>query len=133
MRKAILQRFERNGITYGQLICGWALGHKPIYTLELPWLDNQTNVSCIPQGIYNVSPYSSAKYPNVFEICSVPNRTAILIHIGNYTKDTRGCILVGLGVNESAQMITQSRKAMEYLHSLLGEDDLHPFALEIKN
>lgn len=64
-------------------------------TLENPWLNNQPNISCIPSGKYIVESYSSKKYPNHWEIKDVKGRAYILIHEGNYTKDTRGCVLVG--------------------------------------
>ena len=77
------------------------------YTLENPWEDNARNVSCIPDGDYEVVPYSSAKYQHSFEILDVPGRDAILIHQGNTIKDTLGCILVGeslgkLGMDNAA-------------------------------
>lgn len=64
-------------------------------TLELPWLDNQKMISCIPEGSYNVSVRKSAKYGNHFHIENVENRTYILIHAGNYHTEIKGCILVG--------------------------------------
>jgi hypothetical protein len=73
-------------------------------TLELPWLDNQRNVSCIPEGYYDVDFRTSAKYPKHFIVNDVPGRSFILIHQGNYAgslnpksgkSDIRGCILVG--------------------------------------
>tara|TARA_R100000654_G_scaffold17445_2_gene36488 strand:+ start:1717 stop:2151 length:435 start_codon:yes stop_codon:yes gene_type:complete len=69
------------------------------HTLELSWQDNKKNVSCIPKGVYDVSkrhPNKSAsyKYEHLL-IENVPNRNYILFHIGNYPKDTNGCILLG--------------------------------------
>lgn len=64
-------------------------------TLELPWLDNQKQKSCIPTGTYTITARSSAKYGLHFLVNNVPNRDAILIHYGNYYTDILGCILVG--------------------------------------
>jgi len=73
-------------------------------TLELPELNNAPNVSCIPEGYYNVVPRQSPKYGNHLYITEVPNRSLILIHWGNYAgsvnpntghSDIRGCVLVG--------------------------------------
>ena len=64
-------------------------------TLENPWLGNATNISCIPEGKYIVKKYNSEKYPNVWELQDVENRTYILIHNGNIESETEGCILVG--------------------------------------
>lgn len=65
-------------------------------TLELPWKENQVNISCIPTGTYNVLRYNSPKFGKTFHVIGVPNRSEILIHKGNYNKDTQGCILVGI-------------------------------------
>jgi hypothetical protein len=69
------------------------------FCLELPWLNNQHNISCIPEGVYDVEKYSDAKHPNCFWIKNVPNRDGILIHIGNWATgkhvDTEGCQLPG--------------------------------------
>ena len=67
-----------------------------VLTLELPDLGNQKNISCIPEGKYKVHRIYSPKFGNCFHLQDVPGRSAILIHRGNYTKDTRGCILVGM-------------------------------------
>ena len=72
-------------------------------TLELPWRDNQRQVSCIPPGEYDVEMRLSNKYGRIYWVREVPNRTYILIHSGNYAGDTTkgfkshvmGCILLG--------------------------------------
>lgn len=73
-------------------------------TLELPDLKNERNISCIPEGFYDVVARSSPKYKNHLHVTDVPNRSYILIHQGNYAgsmnprtghSDIRGCILVG--------------------------------------
>lgn len=91
------------------------------YTLENPWKDNEKNVSSIPEGRYSCAPYNSEKYPNVWKINNVKDRTDVLIHIGNYEKDTKGCILVGSNVAYNKKnMVTNSRITMEKLHSEIG-------------
>lgn len=64
-------------------------------TLELPYLDNQSQISCIPKGVYEVVKRTSAKYGEHFHILNVPNREYILIHNGNYYTQIKGCVLVG--------------------------------------
>ncbi len=73
-------------------------------TLELPWLENQRNISCIPEGFYDVVPRSSTKYSDHLHITNVEGRSLILIHWGNYAgsvnpktghADIRGCVMVG--------------------------------------
>ncbi|MCA1761303.1 MAG: DUF5675 family protein, partial [Bacteroidales bacterium] len=66
-------------------------------TLELPWRENKRNISCIPTGTYDVLRNNSPKFGKTFHLQSVPGRSEILIHKGNYNKDTQGCILVGTG------------------------------------
>ena len=65
------------------------------YTLEPAWDGNKTEVSCIPAGDYNLRERSSTKFGNHLAVVGVPDRTAILVHAGNYRADTKGCILVG--------------------------------------
>jgi hypothetical protein len=64
-------------------------------TLERPWLNNQTGISCIPPGVYVCKRVQSPKFGNTFEVTNVPGRTHILFHKGNITDDTHGCIIVG--------------------------------------
>lgn len=64
-------------------------------TLELPWEYNKKNISRIPSGVYKFVKHNSPKFGDVLWIQDVPDRSEILIHYGNYKKDTEGCILVG--------------------------------------
>jgi len=64
-------------------------------TLERPWLDNETDVSCIPPGIYTCKRFHSSKHPDTFQIMDVPGRTGVLFHTGNLMEHSAGCVLVG--------------------------------------
>lgn len=67
------------------------------HTLELPWKYNAHNVSCIPEGEYLVlkmPPTGKRKY-EYFWVQDVPDRSSILWHPGNYTRDILGCCLPG--------------------------------------
>jgi len=64
-------------------------------SLELPWKDNQHDISCIPEGVYEIRPFNSVKFGHCFQVMDVPDRDYILIHKGNYNRDTHGCILLG--------------------------------------
>lgn len=67
-------------------------------TLELPWRNNEHDISRIPPGAY---PYEMrAGNPRIF-LSNVESRTGIQLHIGNYMKDTNGCILLGFGLHYS--------------------------------
>ena len=69
-------------------------------TLELPWLGNKPNVSCIPFGRYRAFKRNSPKNGNVIELRDVWDRTFIQIHAGNYTSQIQGCILVGDSIKD---------------------------------
>ena len=64
-------------------------------TLELPWKDNKKEISCIPAGTYQVRKHNSPTFGRCFKVHDVPGRSEILIHKGNFNRDTHGCILVG--------------------------------------
>lgn len=59
------------------------------------------------------------KHYGMLEITQVPNFQYILIHIGNFEKDTEGCLLVGEGSN-SNHTITESTKAYERLYPIIA-------------
>lgn len=66
-------------------------------TIELPWLDNEPSISCIPEGMYDyevIDQSPSIDYPHVW-IKDVPGRAGIKIHVANYVFQLRGCIAVG--------------------------------------
>jgi len=93
-------------------------------TLELPWLNNQHNISCIPEGIYTAVRYMSPKRGyEVFELTNVPDRDAIEIHVGNYPKDTDGCILLGLEYGDCA--VGSSQLAfVKFMNKLVGVNQI---------
>ena len=104
-------------------------------TLENPWKNNQRNISCIPDGEYDVRlrlPRESASRDYIHLLVKeVPNRDWILFHRGNTAKDTSGCILVGQGSKHNA--VQNSRLAMDLLIKEiinLGGEDIN---LIIKN
>lgn len=94
-------------------------------TLELPWKNNQRNVSCIPTGTYQVVKRTSEKYGNHFHLLNVPDRSMILIHSGNYYTQTQGCILVGSGYadinNDKVTDIKESKVTLQKLYSLMPD------------
>jgi hypothetical protein len=116
---ATLERFAYGPeATLGRLILDGAL----FYTIERPWLDNTPFKSCIPEGVYRVEPYSSPKYPDVWELKEVPERTHILIHAANHAKDVQGCIGPGMGLAPGAWWVTHSQNAMTVLRSKLPQE-----------
>ena len=86
-------------------------------TLELPYIDNQKSISCIPAGQYKVRlrlarESATRNYLHLL-VEDVKDRTYILFHRGNAAKDTRGCILVGIGREQNR--VKNSTLAMELL------------------
>ena len=102
MRARIARDPSSDKQTLGEMIIIDDLGEEVFSckTLELPWKDNQQNVSCIPVGDYEVKRRVSQKFKEHFHIQDVPNRTWILIHAGNYYTQIQGCVLVGAGFSD---------------------------------
>lgn len=124
--KAVLSREYTNVQTLGRIVI--FEGNKvrlQIVTLELPWNGNQKNVSCIPEGKYEVHKVHSPKFGRCFEVQNVENRSAILFHAGNYKDDTEGCILPGMGyedINDDGNLdVIQSKHALTKMLNILPD------------
>ena len=101
--------------------------------------ENKPLISCIPQGLYNVVPHNSKKFPNTWQIMNVPGRTGILFHAGNYActvegrelhkSDTQGCIMPGLSFDRKVPMIKSSVKAMDWMRDNIKGN----WCLEVRN
>ena len=141
MKEAVLVRQDESDEgTFGALKVyeGGALLYT-CFTGELPNRGNRPNVSCIPTGRYGCQPWHSRKYPRNYNVMSVPDRSAILIHAGNFCGDrslgyktnVEGCILVGraLGTIQGQKAVLSSKLAMNDLWNLIGEAT---FLLQIK-
>lgn len=99
-------------------------------TCEDPWNDNKPQISCIPPGKYACGKFNGARFKNVWEVRSVPGRSAILIHAGNTMEDTQGCILVGesFGTLNGLPSVKNSAATLAMLRAKLPD----VFALIIK-
>lgn len=97
MKRLVLTRLSDNGHqTLGSMtLFSNTEDTLSVATLEPSWKQNACDISCIPPGRYKIIPRETDHYGKHFEILSVPGRDKVLIHIGNYRKDTTGCILVG--------------------------------------
>lgn len=118
-----LRRISQTDLgTYGMLI---AEDKTLCHTCEDPWENNARSVSCIPPGTYQVTKRFSPKYGQHWHVQNVPGRSLILIHNGNFTTDTEGCILVGDGFlrDRDNQIIgvANSKATMKYLRSTLPD------------
>jgi len=73
----------------------------------------------IPEGIYRCFwrdpvQYKGSKYPDAIEVV-VPGRTAILFHTGYRPKDSKGCIMLGYGLDTHSAELLHSKAAMKEL------------------
>jgi len=95
------------------------------FTLEPEDRLNKVSLSSIPTGCYRVRPYSSAKYPEAYQIVDVPGRTKILFHAGNTEEDTAGCILVGSSVGKlkGNRAVLNSGATYEKFKQILGRKE----------
>ena len=103
--------------------------------VELPDLDNKSNVSCIPTGRYPVFwTWSPAFGRYMYQICNVKGRTGIRIHGGHDVDNTQGCQILGFGVGDADKDgkigVLNSAKAVKQF-----EDEMQrkPFYLEISD
>jgi len=102
-------------------------------TLELPWKNNQKNISCIPKGKYTVKWTFSPKFLRyTYEIMNVPNRSGVRLHKGNYFYQVQGCILLGdsygdLNKDTSADILNSTITIEKFENFMQNKD----FILEI--
>ena len=127
---ASLDRFAYSPMgAFGRL----TVGEFQCFTVERPWQNNKPNVSCIPEGVYPLkmreSPViqrtSGGAFSRGWEVTSVPNRSLIMLHVGNTMADVEGCIAVGaaLGWVAGRWAVTDSRKTFTMLMEALSASD----------
>lgn len=88
-------------------------------SIELPWLDNQHQISCVPEGRYELKKRYSPKFGWHLQLMNVPGRDLILMHPANdAVKELEGCIApVSFLIAEGKG--SESRKALEKITSLI--------------
>lgn len=89
-------------------------GMSKFVTLEPPRVSGKLIPAATYHCVKSMSPRLKYITP---EIMNVPGHIGERIHIGNYPKDTEGCVLVGM-YNGGVDMISSSEKAFESLMSL---------------
>ena len=98
------------------------------YTLELAWMWNEKNKSCIPLGEYRAHLRFDHTDKWRIELLGVPgNRQNVQIHIGNYPRDVKGCVLVG--TSYGPDKVLNSAMAYEKLKAAYRE---HPGQISVK-
>lgn len=89
----------------------------------------------LPNGIYKCVrgmhklDHSPAPF-ETFEITGVPGHSGILFHVGNYNKDSDGCVLLGLGYGGDPRMIYQSKMTFDSFMNL--QHNVNEFILEVE-
>jgi hypothetical protein len=97
-------------------------------TLELPWRNNENNISRIPNGTYLALIRNDGVKKWRIQLENVNDRKYIQIHIGNYQRQIKGCILVGKEIKKNLNnncMVTKSGEILEIL-----ADEMSKFASE---
>ncbi len=105
-----------------------------VRTLERPWKNNKTGISCIPKGTYTVKWTLSPKLARyTYQVMDVPGRSGIRFHPGNYFFDVEGCILLGTGftnLNDDGELdIINSKVTISAFENYMQKK---PFTLVIK-
>jgi hypothetical protein len=124
---------KAKGCTLGTLKLpnGWQCA-----TIERPYLDNKVNVSSIPSGKYKVLPFSGNRHKDVYEVLDVPGRSAILIHVANWSFQVEGCIAVGrehIILNNLDAVAASNVTFDEFKDQLIKCKLQHGFTLQINN
>lgn len=89
MELKIIRQYFTHG-TNGDLFVN---GQKYCHTIELPYLNNQHEISCIPEGCYKLVKHHSDHLGNVIMLLDVPFRYMIYIHPANDAqRELKGCI-----------------------------------------
>lgn len=116
--------------TFGTLhSAGWEF---QCLSLELPWRNNERSISCIPERLYQCSPWNSARFPNTYLVEDVEGRTGILTHTGNLAGDVEqglkthslGCILMGdiIGYLGGQKAVLKSAVAFNRFRRYMGRN-----------
>ena len=104
------------------------------YSIELPWRNNQQNISCIPVGRYLCKwTWSPAFRRYMYLVTDVPGRSGIRIHKGSYAgatdygfrADFLGCISFGRGYTQLGKQVILHTTAVTIadLEDALGKKD----------
>jgi hypothetical protein len=116
-------RLERYAYTPAGTLGRLFAGDSTLYTIERPWLSNRAFESCIPQGYYRCERYSSARFPDTWQIVGVPERSLILFHAANFPRNVEGCVGLGMSQMGDRVAVSNSRKAVDLFRSLTAGAD----------
>ena len=89
-------------------------------SIELPWHENKKEISCIPEGRYEIEARYNPKHGAHFCLKEVPKRSLILIHLANNAmKELKGCIapvsiLTGQGIGKNSRLAMNKLRLLVY-------------------
>ena len=137
-KEAVLFRYDASDQgTFGRLVNGGFNCH----TVELPWRDNASNVSCIPAGEYTCKLRRSPRFGLSFCLQDVKARSYVLLHSGNLAGDrahgwkthSAGCILLGKyrGKLAGQKAVMVSRPTLRKFMQAMGTNDFRLTILEV--
>lgn len=107
-------------------------GQQIAVTTECPWLDNKPNLSCVPEGTYELVKHTGTKYKDVLALHN-PSlgvthyaedkslRSTCLIHPANFPHELNGCIALGTHYHPDKWGVANSRDALKRLHELIRD------------
>lgn len=94
-------------------------------TIELEVDCNAVRDDAIPRGYYTVVKRYSPKYKWHFHITDVPNRSLILFHNANYSRQLLGCVGVGashVDIDKDGLVdVTSSRSTLKRMNKVLPD------------
>ncbi|MEI2749797.1 MAG: DUF5675 family protein [Ferruginibacter sp.] len=115
MKLELIRTYYPDGVN-GELMID---GVKVCNTIELPWKENQSRVSCIPEGKYELTKRYSQRFKWHLLMNNVVNRSYILIHAFNdAVKESKGCIAPVFVLTGNGKGI-RSRAALQLLLSIV--------------
>lgn len=132
---------ERDAISDNAVVSTVSSPDEPeinLHGLERSWLHNRSNISCIPDGVYALLPWTSPKYGEVFSFCGgsvtpfsedVPDhagRWGNLIHPANYWNQLQGCLALGMkrGEKDGDLCVWSSKQACGIFRDVMGYEPL---------
>lgn len=119
----LLRTYHSQG-THGEI---WIGGEFVCYAIELPWLDNVRNNSCIPEGTYVLTKRYSKKFKWHVLVKDVVGRSEILFHPANDAKvELRGCIAPVSrisGIGRGVQSVVAFNKLRDRVHASIDKGD----------
>ena len=135
--RLIIDRSTLEPVTLGT--CALMLGPIVIFrshTLELPWRNNESRVSCIPAGTYSARLSMSPRFKvELWEVLNVPKRTGIRIHAANFVRELHGCIALGKKIGDIDKDgkidVARSQEAMRMFARACAE--YRTMTVEIRN